>query len=489
MSYELTIEPKRFEHLDEFDSELADEEWEDEFRRFGRMPGRAPRLRMRGALRRRSPRSQTRPRPRPLKRPLRRPRRRPGVRPRPGIPGGLTIDSRQEPAGAEPREPAGAEPREPAGAEPVEQGSEYVRWVQSSLNQILGLRLPITGVMNAAVRSALRTFQGQRNLPVDGIAGPETRKALVEAKAKLGGRGDEPSGSAPSQEPAASGPEEPSPSGPSAEPPPSGASQEPSQPQEFEWLGPQEFEWGSEGEDEAFDFTRQTGEAGLSGLPASVWKALRAGLESVAIKLAVAAAVREETALTNLIFNVRHPERRGRKLTTSEPRFQELSREWLDIRNRLVRPAIGSAPATKVPSSAPSGAPAGGLDIVAVRGIKVARQIAPKVEALLAAAVADGIPLGGWGYRSYQRQIELRKKHCGPTHYDIYQKPSSQCTPPTATPGKSMHEKGLAIDITYNGKTIQSRNSPAFQWLARNAGRFGLINLPSEPWHWSVNGK
>jgi LAS superfamily LD-carboxypeptidase LdcB len=146
-------------------------------------------------------------------------------------------------------------------------------------------------------------------------------------------------------------------------------------------------------------------------------------------------------------------------------------------------------PATKAPSSAPSGAPVGGLDIVAVRGIKVARQIAPKVEALLAAAVADGIPLGGWGYRSYERQIELRKKHCGPTHYDIYQKPSSQCTPPTATPGKSMHEKGLAIDITYNGETIKSRNSPAFQWLSRNAGKFGLFNLPSEPWHWSVNGK
>ena len=27
------------------------------------------------------------------------------------------------------------------------------------------------------------------------------------------------------------------------------------------------------------------------------------------------------------------------------------------------------------------------------------------------------------------------------------------------------------------------------EWLDANAGRFGLVNLPSEPWHWSVNGQ
>ena len=130
-----------------------------------------------------------------------------------------------------------------------------------------------------------------------------------------------------------------------------------------------------------------------------------------------------------------------------------------------------------------------GLDIVNVRGIKVARQIAQQVQALLAAAEADGIKLGGGGYRSSQQQVKLRKKHCGTSHYDIYEKPSSQCSPPTATPGHSQHEKGLAIDFTHNGKTIHSRSSPAFQWLAKNAARFGLYNLPSEPWHWSVNGR
>ncbi|MGH8497423.1 MAG: peptidoglycan-binding domain-containing protein [Methylococcales bacterium] len=61
-------------------------------------------------------------------------------------------------------------------------GSEYVRWVQSALNQIMNLRLPVTGITNAATRSALRSFQQKQGLPVDGIAGPETKEALIGAK-------------------------------------------------------------------------------------------------------------------------------------------------------------------------------------------------------------------------------------------------------------------------------------------------------------------
>jgi D-alanyl-D-alanine carboxypeptidase len=51
-----------------------------------------------------------------------------------------------------------------------------------------------------------------------------------------------------------------------------------------------------------------------------------------------------------------------------------------------------------------------------------------------------------------------------------------------------MHERGLAIDFTSGGQTIQSRSHPAFQWLSANASSYGLYNLPSEPWHWSTNG-
>ena len=51
-----------------------------------------------------------------------------------------------------------------------------------------------------------------------------------------------------------------------------------------------------------------------------------------------------------------------------------------------------------------------------------------------------------------------------------------------------MHERGLAVDLTVGGRAITSRSSPAFRWLAANAARYGFFNLPSEPWHWSVNG-
>ena len=160
-----------------------------------------------------------------------------------------------------------------------------------------------------------------------------------------------------------------------------------------------------------------------------------------------------------------------------------LDRDFPNLDNVWEGPSLGQPPAgPTVPSVA-------ARDIVSVRGIRVMRQIAPRIEALLGAAQADGVKLGGWGYRSRESQIALRRKHCGNTDYDIYKKPSSQCTPPTARPGASMHEKGAAIDFTYNEKGIGDRSNPGFQWLSRNAARFGLYNLPSEPWHWSINGK
>jgi len=128
-------------------------------------------------------------------------------------------------------------------------------------------------------------------------------------------------------------------------------------------------------------------------------------------------------------------------------------------------------------------------DITTVRGIQVHVSIASNVEGMLAAAAADGIDLGGWGYRDSIRQIELRQAHCGTSEYDIWEKPAFSCSPPTARPGQSLHERGLAIDFTYNGGSMTSRSNQGFQWLASNAGQWGFVNLPSEPWHWSTTGQ
>ncbi len=142
-----------------------------------------------------------------------------------------------------------------------------------------------------------------------------------------------------------------------------------------------------------------------------------------------------------------------------------------------------TAPPTTTPPSSSSTPP-----LRTVQGVTVHADIADDVDALLTAAKADGIALSGWGYRSTERQVELRRANCGPTYYDIWVRPASSCSPPTAVPGRSLHEQGRAIDFTQNGSTIRSRSSSGFQWLAANASSYGLFNLPSEPWHWSTNG-
>jgi D-alanyl-D-alanine carboxypeptidase len=52
-----------------------------------------------------------------------------------------------------------------------------------------------------------------------------------------------------------------------------------------------------------------------------------------------------------------------------------------------------------------------------------------------------------------------------------------------------MHEQGKALDLQYNGSLITSRSNAGFKWLSANAASYGFYNLPSEPWHWSVNGR
>jgi LAS superfamily LD-carboxypeptidase LdcB len=128
----------------------------------------------------------------------------------------------------------------------------------------------------------------------------------------------------------------------------------------------------------------------------------------------------------------------------------------------------------------------GGLSTV--RGITVASSIADNLAAMLDAADADGFSFSGGGYRDPSDQIAVRRANCGTSDYAVYEMPASQCSPPTARPGTSMHEQGLAIDFSWNGRIVGSRSSPAYQWLARNAARYGFYNLPSEPWHWSTNG-
>ena len=126
-----------------------------------------------------------------------------------------------------------------------------------------------------------------------------------------------------------------------------------------------------------------------------------------------------------------------------------------------------------------------------VGGITVAASIAKNLRALLRDAAADGIRYGGGGYRSYDIQVQLRQQNCGVRYYDVYVKSSSECSPMTAVPGRSMHERGLAIDFyrkRADGSIEAIAGTRAFRWLDRHGHKYGLYNLPSEPWHWSTTG-
>jgi len=131
--------------------------------------------------------------------------------------------------------------------------------------------------------------------------------------------------------------------------------------------------------------------------------------------------------------------------------------------------------------------PSNDIGLATVGGITVAASIAGQLQSLLNAASADGVQLGGSGYRDSSGQVAVRSQNCGSSNYAIYQMPPSQCSPPTARPGTSMHEQGLAIDFTEDGSVL-SRASRGYSWLAGNAARYGFFNLPSEPWHWSTTG-
>ena len=61
----------------------------------------------------------------------------------------------------------------------------------------------------------------------------------------------------------------------------------------------------------------------------------------------------------------------------------------------------------------------------------------------------------------------------------------------------SAHRTGLAVDLVLGGGSpmssddpnrLRQSKTPAYAWLVANAGRFGWVNYPFEPWHWEWTG-
>jgi hypothetical protein len=110
--------------------------------------------------------------------------------------------------------------------------------------------------------------------------------------------------------------------------------------------------------------------------------------------------------------------------------------------------------------------------------------VAAKVKELIAAANKEGITLGVTeGYRSYDEQVRLRNE------LGAYVRGSGKGG--AATPGRSNHGLGLAIDFTGVGKTSDEE---AYAWLARRSPDFGWSNVDGgvgrvsgEDHHYQIN--
>ncbi len=158
---------------------------------------------------------------------------------------------------------------------------------------------------------------------------------------------------------------------------------------------------------------------------------------------------------------------------------------------RRAGPCSPPARPAPAPLPDPAGAASGRLDgawCADGSRIVVDSSLGISVQLLIHDAAAAGVGLCGSGFRTYDEQVQLRRQHCGTSDFAVFQAAPSSCSPPTARPGTSNHEDGLAIDFSCADGQPMTHASPCYRWLAANAHNYGLRNLPSEPWHWSVSG-
>lgn len=111
-----------------------------------------------------------------------------------------------------------------------------------------------------------------------------------------------------------------------------------------------------------------------------------------------------------------------------------------------------------------------GSKLVRIKGGHLLHHAAARAfQRMSTAAAGAGISL--WvtsGYRSRAEQRWL---------YDRYRKGLG---PQAARPGRSNHQRGLALDLVVGDLT-----TPTYEWLAANACSYGFKRtVRSEPWHW-----
>jgi hypothetical protein len=156
--------------------------------------------------------------------------------------------------------------------------------------------------------------------------------------------------------------------------------------------------------------------------------------------------------------------------------------------------------------------------LMSVGSCMLERDAAYTMSQMVEAAVLDGIVLRpAWCYRSISQQRSTYEANCpmveptepmidsrsgrpvldedGQPILTVTGPPERTCTLPTATPSRSNHGWGRAVDFEVRNRTMGCGDA-AFRWLQEHAGEFGWIhpdwaqcNRPTrEPWHWEYGG-
>lgn len=138
------------------------------------------------------------------------------------------------------------------------------------------------------------------------------------------------------------------------------------------------------------------------------------------------------------------------------------------------------------------------------------RDAAYTLSLMLEAARADGVDLvPHYCYRSFSAQTQAYDRRCPIEEEELtrtdpltgeevvtgVRKVRSCSGPPIATPGRSNHGWGRAIDFG-NGRRVLSCHDSQYRWLQDNGARFGWVHpawaecgrATREPWHWEWGG-
>jgi D-alanyl-D-alanine dipeptidase len=155
--------------------------------------------------------------------------------------------------------------------------------------------------------------------------------------------------------------------------------------------------------------------------------------------------------------------------------------------------------------------------LMSVGSCVLERDAAYTMSQMIEAAAADGITLSpAWCYRNLPQQRSTYEANCplveqeepqfdpvtgvplvdeDGTQLVVVGPPERECTLPTATPSRSNHGWGRAVDFEVRGRTMGCGDA-AFRWLQENADDFGWIHpdwaqcnrQTREPWHWEYGG-